>query len=122
MVKEPFRISAQRTFRLAGQEPKVKWRRNKSGAKRTIKQAVAIARKHGIKIPHDVVFFEAEPGECIGTWEDLFTHHGMETARGPAMVEQPDGHIYWRDHYNIWGKIPFLIHPDILTSDDAIVA
>jgi len=30
--------------------------------------------------------------------------------------------VYWSDHYNRFGKIPFLIHPDILTSDEGIVA
>jgi hypothetical protein len=38
------------------------------------------------------------------------------------MIEHPDGYIYWSDHYNISGKVPFLVHPDVLTSDEAIVA
>src|SRR5260370_42468477 len=46
----------------------------------------------------------------------------METAKGPAMYEHSDGYVYWQDHYNIFGKIPFLIHPDIFSSDKAIVA
>ncbi len=75
-----------------------------------------------MQIPVDVVFFEAEPGELEGSWDDLFTSRGMETARGPALREHPDGYIHWHDHYNISGKIPFLIHPEVLTSDEAIVA
>ena len=30
--------------------------------------------------------------------------------------------VHWRDHYNINGKIPFQIHPDVLSSDEAIVS
>jgi hypothetical protein len=122
MARRGYRISARRTFRMTGQGPKVKWRRNRVGTKRTIEEADAIARKHGVQIPDDVIFFEAESGVLEGSWEDLFTPRGMETARGPAMREYPDGYIYWDDHYNIAGKIPFLIHPDVLTSDEAIIA
>jgi hypothetical protein len=93
VARRLFRISARRSFRITGQQPTVKWSRNKSGAKRTIRQAEAIARKHGIHIPEDVVFFKAEPGELAGSWQDLFTRRGMETARGPAMVEHADGYI-----------------------------
>jgi hypothetical protein len=32
------------------------------------------------------------------------------------------GTISWAQHYNRFGKIPFLIHPEVLTSDEAIVA
>jgi hypothetical protein len=47
--------------------------------KRTIEEAVEIAKRNGVEIPEDVEFFEAEPG------------------------------------------IPFRIHPDVLTSDEAVV-
>jgi hypothetical protein len=117
-----FRILARRAFRIAGQEPKVEWTRNTGGVKRTIRQAVAIAKKHGVFIPADVIFFQAESGDLEGTWQDLFSDRGMETARGPVVYEHPDGYVYWQDHYNIFGRIPFLVHPDILGSDEAIVA
>ncbi len=87
-----------------------------------MRKAEAIARKHGVQIPDDVVFFGAEPGELEGSWQDLFTRWGMETARGPALVEHPDGYMYWNDHYNAFGKIPFRVHPEVLMSDEAIVA
>ena len=117
-----FRILARRASRIAGQEPKVEWRRNSQRVKRTIRQAVVIAKKHGVAIPADVVFFQAEPGDLEGAWEDLFPDRGMETARGPVVFEHPDGYVYWQDHYNRFGKIPFLVHPDVLSSDEAIVA
>jgi hypothetical protein len=116
------RISARRTFRIAGQWPTVEWSKNKDGTKRTIKETETIAKNHGVLIPNDVVFFEAERGELEGNWQDLFTPRGMETARGPAMSQHADGYIYWNDHYNGFGKIPFLIHPEVLASDEAIVA
>jgi hypothetical protein len=120
--RREFRISARRLLRISGQLPEVQWKPNHRRTKRTITQAEAIARKHGVEIPDDVAFFEAEPGELNGTWDDLWTTTGMETARGPAVYEHPDGYIYWKDHYNIAARIPFLIHPDILRSDEAIVA
>src|SRR5439155_18016319 len=33
-----------------------------------------------------------------------------------------NGRIYLEDHYNADGRIPFQVHPDVLTSDEAIVA
>jgi hypothetical protein len=67
------------------------------------------------------VFFEAEPGHLKGSLARMAAE-GMETAMGPGVVEQLDGYVYWREHYNRFGKIPFQIHPDVLTSDEAIVA
>lgn len=75
-----------------------------------------------MRIPRDVVFFEAEPGELKGSFQGFFAGRAMETARGPAVSEAPDGTISWTQHYNRFGKVPFLIHPEILTSDEAIVA
>ena len=46
----------------------------------------------------------------------------FESARGPRVTKRKDGRIHWQDHFNRYGKIPFQIHPDILTSDEAIVA
>ena len=46
----------------------------------------------------------------------------METAKGPWIEEHADGYVYWSDHYNRHGRIPFRIHPDVFTSDEAIVA
>jgi len=45
----------------------------------------------------------------------------METAKGPDMHEQPDGYVYWEQHYNQFGMIPFKVHPEILTGDECIV-
>jgi hypothetical protein len=36
---------ARRAFRIGGQGPEVRWRRNKDGLKRTIEEAVAIAKR-----------------------------------------------------------------------------
>jgi hypothetical protein len=122
VTRRRFHKSARRTLQIGGQAPKVKWRRNTGGGKRTIKEAVAIAKRHGVRIPDDVVFYQAGKGQLAGTWEDLFGGGGMETARGPTVRQQTDGYVYWRDHYNKRGQIPFFVHPDILTSDEAIVA
>ncbi len=73
-------------------------------------------------MPEDVEFFEAEPGELEGSLRGYFAGRRFETARGPESRRTEDGRIHWQDHYNKDGKIPFRIHPDVLTSDEAIVA
>jgi hypothetical protein len=112
----------RRVFRIAGQGPKVRWKRNVGRKKRTIEEAVAIARRYGVRIPHDILFVEAEPGQLRGSLNQLFAGGEMETARGPGVRERPDGYVYWEDHYHRKsGKIPFRIHPEILTGDECIV-
>ena len=45
----------------------------------------------------------------------------MTTARIRGVTEK-DGYVYWRDHVDgETGKIRVRVHPDILTSDEAIV-
>jgi hypothetical protein len=107
---------------IRGQAPKVRWRRNKDGRRRTIEEEVEIARKYGVEIPDDVIFVEADPGELVGSMRWLRSGKSFESAKGPRVTEHTDQRIHWRDHYNRDGKIPFLINPDILTSDEAIVA
>lgn len=46
----------------------------------------------------------------------------METAKGPWIEEHADGYVYWSDHYNKSGKIPFRVHPEVFTTDEGIVA
>jgi hypothetical protein len=112
----------RRVFRIAGQTPTVRWKRNRGGKKRTIAEAVAIAVQRGVEIPDDVAFVEADPGELKGNLRDWFADGEMETARGPELYEHVDGYIYWKDHYNKFGKIMFRIHPEVLTSDEGILA
>jgi hypothetical protein len=109
-------------FRIAGQGPKIRWKRNAGRKKRTIEEAVAIARQNGVRIPDDVEFSEAEPGELKGSLTRLITGGEMITAKGPDMPSRSgDGYLYWKQHYNRFGKIPFKIHPEILTGDESIV-
>jgi hypothetical protein len=122
MENEAVTAMALRIARIAGQAPRIRWKRNRGRKRRTIEQAVDIARENGVKIPEDVVFFEAEPGELRGSLNELFSGSEMETARGPELREHPDGCVYWRDHYHSrTHKIPFKIHPEVLVSDEAIV-
>jgi hypothetical protein len=74
-----------------------------------------------VRIPHDVIFSEAELGDLKGSLKDLFAGRGMETARGPLVQERSDGYVYWVDHFNMFGKIAFQVHPEILTGDECIV-
>jgi hypothetical protein len=45
----------------------VRWKKNKGGRKRTVEEAVDIAKRNGVEIPEDVEFFEADPGDLKGT-------------------------------------------------------
>jgi hypothetical protein len=64
-------------------------------------------------IRDDVVFFVDEADEL-----------GPEiTARGPRISKYEHEHVHWaKDMLNIDGKVPFLIRPDMLSSDEAIIA
>jgi hypothetical protein len=97
---------------ITGQSPKITWRPNAGGQLRTIEEAVTIARKHGVQIPGDVEFFVDEL-ELLGA---------NVTARGPRVGKHAGEIVVWSDLLNIHGKVPFLIHPDVLNSDEAIVA
>ena len=88
------------------------WRENPDGKKRTIEEAKEIAQKFGVHIPDDVEFFEDEEDELP---ENL-------TARGPKVTKLSGSIVYWSIRINtLTGKVPFLVRPDILKSDEAIV-
>src|SRR5271167_1333557 len=97
---------------IAGQSPRITWRENPGGKKRTIEEAKEIARQHGVRIADDVDFFEDEDGELP---ENM-------TARGPKVTKPAGAIVRWSDLVNtLTGKVPFLVRPDILKSDEAIV-
>jgi hypothetical protein len=98
---------------ITGQSPRIEWRPNPKGEIRTVEEAKTIARNHGVPVPDDVDFFADELGEL----------HEGRTACGPR-VDKPAGSIvHWTDLvHDRTGKIPFRIWPEILKSDEAIVA
>jgi hypothetical protein len=99
---------------ISGQDPKLEWRPNSPGQTRTIEEAIAIARRFGVHIADDVAFFVDEFGYLDKT----------TTARSSRVLPRlPQSPVYWSDLvHEKTGKIPFLIRPDILDSDEAIVA
>ena len=97
---------------IAGKSPRLTWQPNLDGQKRTIEEARAIAKQAGIHIHYEVDFFEDEEGELP---EDL-------TVQGPRVTKRAGSIVYWADLVNgSIGKVPFLIRPDVLQSDEAIV-
>jgi hypothetical protein len=83
---------------LAGQSPKIKWQLNPHGTKRTIDEAMAIARQWGVNIPDDVEFFEDEEGELPPN----------TTARGPKVTKLAGSVVFWSDLVNsLTGKCHF---------------
>jgi hypothetical protein len=102
-----------RTLLVAGLSPTVAWHPNPGGELRTIEEAVAVARRWGVVIPDDVAFFMDEEGDLDET----------TTARGPRITKSIGGRVCWSDFVNsLTGRIPFTVRPDILGSDEAIVA
>jgi hypothetical protein len=98
---------------IAGQSPRMQWLPNPKGEIRTVGEADAIAKKHGVPVPEDMEFFANELAEL----------HKNRTACGPR-VDKPAGSIvYWADLvHDSTGKVPFRLWPGILISDEAIVA
>ena len=90
--------------------------------RRTIEEAIAIAEEYGAVIPDDVEFLVAQQGDLDGNLKDFLAGGNMKTARHKGVTVQPDGYVYWSHHFDLDGKIRFLLHPDILMSDEAIVA
>ena len=98
---------------ITGQSPTIRWNDNPDGEKRTIADAVEIARRHGVEIPQDVDFFEDEEGEVPANM----------TARGPRVTLPAGSVVRWIDLVNpLTCKVPFIVRSDILASDEAIVA
>jgi hypothetical protein len=98
---------------IFGQFPRHQWQPNADGRTRTISEAVAIAKRNGVQIPEDVAFFVDESGEL-----------GVDiTARGPQVTKSAGSTVSWSDLvHDLTGKVPFRVRPDILESDEAIVA
>ncbi len=98
---------------IAGQSPRIEWQQNPDGQARSLEEAKAIAKQHGVTIPDDVEFFEDELNQL----------HEKFTACGPRVDKPAGSRVYWSDLiHDINGKVPFRIWPGILTSDEAIVA
>lgn len=98
---------------ISGQFPEHQWQPNPEGQSRTLEEAVAIAKRFGVRIPEDVDFFVDELGDL-----DANT-----TARGPQVTKPAGDTVSWSDLvHDKTGKVPFRIRPDIVKSDEAIVA
>jgi hypothetical protein len=106
-------VSASRSFGIAGQLPSLQWRENPEGQRRTIQEAIEIARKHGVVIPDDVGLY------MIGV-----KHFAPDTyALGPRVDKEAGEKVLWSDLvHDRTGKVPFRFRRDIFTSDEAIVA
>ena len=107
-----FTVPCCQTRMVTGQFPRTDWRANSDRKARSIEEAVEIAQRFGVSIPKDVAFFVDEYG-CL----DEHT-----TARGPKVTKPSGTLVVWSDMLNINDQVPFIIRPDILESDEAIVA
>ncbi|HEX4128531.1 MAG TPA: hypothetical protein VHZ24_00725 [Pirellulales bacterium] len=93
--------------------PRYEWKRNEDGASRSVAEAVQIASRWGVEIPHYVEFHVAPPG-----FLDPSTY-----ARTTRFREFDGTIIQWEAFFHrLTGKIPFLVRADVFASDEAIVA
>lgn len=97
---------------MFGYTPKIDWNDNADGAIRSISEAVAIAKAHGVEIPDEAAFFV----------DELQSLDQNTAARGPKVTKAAGGIVALDDLLNKFGQVPFILRPDILKSDEAIVA
>lgn len=98
---------------ITGQSPRYEWRPNVIASPRSLDEAIEIACANGVEIPVDVQFF-------VDEWGDL---NDRTTARGPRIDKAANDVVWLEDLvHDRTGRIPFLVRPDILSSDEAIVA
>ena len=98
---------------ITGQSPRLQWKSNFPGQRRTLDEAILVAKSYGVIVGDDIAFFVDV--------ENILPPN--ETARGPDMTGEPDdratmAHLIHPET----GKIPFIIGYDIFDSDEAIVA
>jgi hypothetical protein len=91
----------------------MEWTLNLDGRRRTIEEAMEIAKRHGVEIPDDVALFV-----------DEFEMLGPETvASGSRITKVAGNYVVLSDFRHPETQlVPFVIRPDILSSDEAIVA
>jgi hypothetical protein len=87
------------------------WNLNPEGP-RSIEEAVALARAHGIAIPDDIRFDIVEE----------FVPEGAHAAYAQLGKQAGTALIRWEQFYNRFGKIPVHLRQSVLASDEAIIA
>ncbi|TWT29628.1 RHS repeat domain-containing protein [Blastopirellula retiformator] len=109
-----------RSARITGQLPQVrKWVKNFFS--RSEDEILGLLRKNGIEVPDDVAIFVGEADEFIGTIDDIYDGKTVLTAKLPPLEEDRLGYVYFKDMYS-QGKIPIQISPEMMKSDEAILA
>jgi hypothetical protein len=99
---------------IAGFEPGVSWAPNPGAQRRTIAEAMEIAKRNGVDVPVYLHFTDDPLGLLAGK---------KFTARGPQITKPAGGSVTWADHIDPrTGKIVIRVRADILESDEAIVA
>jgi hypothetical protein len=97
----------------AARGPAFEWRQNAGGQVRTVAEAVAIARQHGVEIGDDIFIGVADdfvPPGAYASYGQLGSHF------------RPGDEVLWTDLLNRRGKVPVRLHSSVLKSDEAIVA
>lgn len=114
-----------RRFNIAGQRPDV-WpalQSNPGGVIRSESEIHILLDENGITIPDDIEFYVGDPEEFEGDTLDDLTKGHIVTARFTGLRENSYGYVYFKDFYHLeTGKMPVLLNPAILVSDEAILA
>ena len=111
--------------RIAGQRPSV-WpplQPNKDGTLRTESEIHALLEMNGITIPKDIEFHVGNREQFEGGSIDDLVHGHIETARYSGLDVDSSGFVHYKDFYHsVTGKMPCLLNPALLVSDEAILA
>lgn len=102
-----------------------KWAPNPNGLVRSQDEIAGLLSKHGIDIPDDVAFRVGNADNFSLTIDDLFAGRGGLTAKMDTLAEDVagSGHVYFKDLINPkTGKIHITINPNMMGSDEAILA
>jgi len=114
-----------RTRAITGYRPMVaKWARNSDGLIRSQDEIAKLLKKHGVDVPNDVTFRVGKAKHYPLTLDDLFAGKGGLTAKfGNLSEDAPGGHVYFKDLISPnTGKIHIEINPNMMGSDEAILA
>jgi hypothetical protein len=103
-------------LKIAGyaHSPKLTWLPNPGGEVRTVDEAVALARRHGVEIPDDISFADVAQKTLPENAKAAYAQLGKNFSAGDF--------IEWEQFKNKFDQIPVRLSRDILGSDEAIVA
>jgi hypothetical protein len=108
--EEPSRHVSAQGF---AQAPRLKWRENPGGVRRSLDEVAALAEANGVEFPEEINF-SAVAKKYLP--KDTYAKYGDGSTRDPDKV------IYWSEFLDEHDRLSVTLSEEILSSDEAIVA